>query len=274
MKHYDGKIWPVEKKPKGEIRPEIKLISRISIVDRLGKLYAQFDRLNALRGVMVKRATPVVERIKRLANRYVFFEAIARIFPRHETTADIAPTIDVTIDHAIKIDTETPLTPRPVEEIKVDRDVKFSAIANLVAYARAPVIYLKRILTPHIAKLISAAGAVADVREKIIYTILTSQALKAGSAIVKSRDNPLTATSEVEGGSATAKTVAAETEFYSDGTAEPIAAEAVAVNAYSESGIDTAVKLANWMEPVVIDGVLVLRQVYDATLTNGILEVI
>lgn len=56
-------------------------------------------------------------------------------------------------------------------------------------------------------------------------------------------------------------------------TAEPTTAAAAEAAATSQTGTRLYAKPSTWFEPVVVDGVLYLRQAVDAKVENGILEV-
>lgn len=171
-----------------------------------------------------------------------------------------------------------------------------SVYARFVAYIRAPVVHLKKVITAHFAGAVNADGAEAIGRKREAMNRAVDVS-KADAAIAKSKKNIIKS-----GVDATAYFVPAEDDFasdtafiadsmatadcdpartvFGDESCEPEKAvsfgQAPTEDANAEAETDAAysVKMAYWIDPVVVDGVLILRQAYSATQTEDVLVVV
>lgn len=183
-----------------------------------------------------------------------------------------APAKTVEIDSKILSVEEAPLSSNEAAEIVANKAEKFTAVAKLVAYYRAAVVYISNILMGHSATLSAAPGASVQYQGEF-HNEHTARADSAKVAIVESRYNRFTADSVAAGCAAPGEQTTAQEEFTAESTATADSAAAMGVNIQAATGTANAAKMATWMEPVVVDGVLILRQAYSATMNNDVLEV-
>lgn len=204
---------------------------------------------------------------------YRFLSANGIIRSRHTAEANIAPAVEIEADSAIKASKAAPLAAHPAKGISVDQKERVSVYAKLVAYRRAACVYIKQLFFKRTAELIAAPGAVAKY-SKAVKLNRTSKAIAADSAIMESRFNTIAHSYEAAGSSAPAQIVpAVESNFRATHTAKPATAKVVGVNINNALRVNHSAKMATWIDPVVVDGVLILRQAYSATQEENVLVV-
>lgn len=205
---------------------------------------------------------------------YRFVAARMQIWTGCKAKAGTAPVVEIKVDNTVPAQADTVLTACDAQEAAVNHLEKVTVFAKLVAYNRAAVVHIKKIFMAHAAKASATWGVIAK-HQTLSQLERISKATAANSSIMESRFN-------------TVKTGHKMTA--SPGMSCDMAMTAKTVNANSEAAVSTAAgagasidlampathsaKMATWIEAVVVDGVLILRQVYSATLADEILEVI
>ena len=242
-------IIPIKKFSNAGIRPILKYKTSV-------KKYSYFDAF-----------------VKKLNVIFHFLSVKSTIFEKHKSNAISAEAVDVEVYSTIQASKEAPLIPNPANGIVVNQKERLSVSAKLVAYRRAVCKYIKKLFFKTTAKLQSALGAVTKYI-KAIKLKLTSKAIAAESAIVESKFNEVQIGCEAAGSSAPAHIVPEiESTFSAERKAKASTAAVVPVNIDSLPEVAHSAKMATWIEPVVVDGMLILRQVYSATPKNNILVV-
>lgn len=191
---------------------------------------------------------------------------------RHEATAETAPAQTIKASASFTSRNEVTVNVRSAAELKVDQKVRFAPAVRLVAYARAAMAYIKGILTPHEARLVSAPGVEAEY-QKAVQLEHTAKTDVAGTTTMEARYTRFTADSEASGSTATGAITAAEMILSAEHEAKAAKASAAEVNVREALKTTHTARLVTWGDPVVVDGVLILRQVYDAEQNGEILEV-
>lgn len=176
------------------------------------------------------------------------------------------------------------------------KTIKQSHVAKLIAYIKAQAVYVKKIFTPHVSKLIAAKSALISAYRETFIVKGKYNAIGADSAIVESTESRFVAGHEATGISAGAETIEAHTEsikeeltavastatatdigilkdFKVEATAAASSATVLDVNINSLTKATHSAKMAAWGDPVLENGVLILRQAYSATQTDNVLEV-
>lgn len=198
---------------------------------------------------------------------YRFLAARQTVRQTHSAKETTAPAVTMEADSEATSRVEAPLTEQPTAEVKVDSQPYASVFARLVAYNRAAAVYIKHIFMGRTAELSAAHGAVVKYHKAMKLSRI-SEAEAAESAIMESRFNSFTAESEATASAAPAETTGAARTIPAEVTANASQADAIDVNIQTEPGTGHAAKMATWIDPVVEDGVLILRQVYSATQEN------
>lgn len=211
--------------------------------------------------------------VKKINAIYRFLSSKSELIMGHEANPTTAPAKLVEVDSTVRMDKEAPLATHPAKAITADQKERFSVYAKLVAYRRAGCRYIKKLFFKRNSKLQAAPGAVAKYAEDVKFD-RTSKAIAAESAIMESHFNTIANGYEAVGSSAPAQIVpATENTFSAEHTATAETAGTIGTDTDSTFKSAYGAKMATWQEPVVIDGVLYLRQVYSATKQNGVLEV-
>lgn len=209
---------------------------------------------------------------RRLAAIYRFLSFHDRIITKHRAKAISAPAVEMEADSKLAAELEANLTARTVADLTTDSGVKTSLTAKLVAYRRAGLRYIKGMPLKRITKLIAVPGAVAKYKKKMPLTVKI-QTTAAPGAVMESRYNRIKENHEAAAISAPAELATLETTFSVGHSTKPSTAAALSVNLDSAFAVTHSAKIVTWIEPVVIDGVLYLRQAYNATKNGDILEV-
>lgn len=212
--------------------------------------------------------------VKPLAALYRFLSSAVHIQSGHAASVLSAEATDLCADIEIKETTSAPVIAKSTADIRVASFVRISIAAKLVSYTRANASYIKGILLTRKAALQTARSAVAAYR-KHVPTVVRFAARKTDSAIMESRR------SEVKASVQTAATAVPAVNACSNAklTDEYILAAAVgAPSAAAEMQTAVAVtcraKITAWIEPVLENGILTIRQAYSAVQTDNVLEVI
>lgn len=226
---------------------------------------------------------------------YRHIAAHIRIWMGHNARIVKAPATQISVDHDIKMSANANpvLSPAqeiavmqqvkvllrsnpllsPAQEIAAKRQVQISLRANLVACKRAVAIYIKKILTPHIAKLKSCIGSVVKC-SNVINLGQTAKAVVAESAMMKSRFNKLQTGSEAVGNSAPAQIVPEiESTFTANHTAKASSGKAVDINIDSLTNVTHSAKLATWFFPEQYANTLRFFQVFSGVQSGEVLEI-
>ena len=211
--------------------------------------------------------------IKPLRVIYRFLRSVNnRIISSHRAKAIAAPATEMYLSSQINEDLNAPLIVKPAEELKTKIGLKSSAVAKMVARRLAMLRYIKGILFNPIAKLATALSAAAKYKKKIPHRakILTTY---APAAETKSRFNVIKHKGEATAVSAPAQIAGMETSFATEHTAKANTANPISINTDSAVKVNHSAKIAIWRYPVVIDGIMYLRQTYSATAENDVLVV-
>lgn len=224
-------------------------------------------------GIKFVNSTVFSGAVKKINGIYRFIVAKVKLIMGHKAKQTTAPAKLVDVDSTVQMGNEAPLDTHPANGISVDQKERVSVYARLVAYRRAGCRYIKKLFFKRKAELQAAPGAVAKYAETLNFK-RTSKAIAADSTIMESRYNTILHSYEATGSSAPAQIVP-ETEsiFSAEHTAGASTGATVGVNNDSSQKVTHNAKIATWIEPVVIDGVLYLRQTYSATLENDVLVV-
>lgn len=221
----------------------------------------------------IKKSVSFAGVIKKLNLIFRFFSAKARIVNKHKANATSALSVDAEAKSTIKASKETQISVHPSKEISVDQKERLSVSAKLNAYRRAGCRYIKKLFFKRKSKAIAAPGTIAKY-SKILKLEKSSKAISAGSSIMESQFNMIAHNHEAAGGSAPAHIVPAiENTFSAEHMAKASKGTTVDVNIDSLLNVNHDAKMVTWIEPVVVDGVLILRQAYSATKENDILVV-
>lgn len=219
-------------------------------------------------GAKIVTTTVFFGAVKRINAIYRFIAAKSALIIGRKAKPITAPATLAESENVFYSSNEAPIATHPATNATVNHVEKLSVFAGLVAYNRAACTYIKNVFMGCTANMISAVGAVAKYR-KWMQLESTYKAEAADSVIMESRFNAFTAESEAVASSAPAvDTPAVETVFTAESTATVILVGVSCVNAQEEQPTANAAKIATWAEPVVVDGVLVLRQSYSATKEN------
>jgi len=269
MSIYKGRFQQVET-PKGKFEPKKKLSVQISPITVVGNV--RIRCINALKGEMERQGT-FGGSVKRLSVRYVFLAAVVRFFDWCVAVLGTAPAKEMESDTAIQASKEAPLSADPVAEVKVNGKIRFSVLAGLVAYARAPFRHIRDILMHHVAGLTAADSAVAKFAETMkVFRKSVAEAVK--SAIAESRFNSFTNDHDALGSSApTVDIPAVETSFTTADTATGSTGTAADVGVQDEIKMATKAGLFTWFLPEYEDGALTIFQVFSGVQSADTVEV-
>lgn len=204
---------------------------------------------------------------------YRHLYAKARVVMGHKAQASAVHAETIEIESAIQTATETPLSCASAKSMQVHRKERVSVQAALSAYRRAGLAYFRRLFFGVLASPGTAPGKNVPAYRGAMRLQRKATAEAADSAIVESNTRLQTAT-EARGAVAGSETVpAVSMSFSAKHTAQPGKAAVVGANISRTFQTRHSARMATWMEPVLIDGVLYIRQAYSATMNNGVLEV-
>lgn len=203
---------------------------------------------------------------------YHLFTASGKIFFRHEAWGGTAPAQEMKADTDFVVAHDAQQIAVHTADAKANVKIGTAVYAFLVSYRRAACVYIKQLFMGLKAKAIAAPGRIARYVEAIKVG-RTSKAIAADSSIAASRDNAFLLESEAVGCTAPAIDTTVESIVVESVSATAIPAAVTAMEIQKATTTTHGAKMATWIEPVVIDGVLYLRQAYSATVENGVLVV-
>lgn len=185
---------------------------------------------------------------------------------------DDAPAKTIAADSEFHSKKEADLSTTPVHEARIDRSIQISRLAALVAYIRAAVVYISKILTGRYAKLSSAPGAGTKYEEEF-QIVRRSEAEAADSAIVESKHNRFTAESEAAGSAADIESVETETEFTAESNATADAVDGKEANIQTMTGTASAAKMYAWFFAEFENAKLSIIQAFSGIQSGNVLEI-
>lgn len=203
---------------------------------------------------------------------YRFVAASVAVLTGRKSKAITAPAQEIEADSAPVAGVDAPLTARPVQEVTAHARPHAAVWARLAAYNRAAAVYIVKIFTGRLSRAVAAPGVLTEYRKRMDLERV-SKAETAGSAIMESRFNSFTSKDEALANTAPAEETATHRVTPAAHTAKTTTAAAVSVPIDSPIMAAPSAKMATWIDPVVIDGILYLPQAYSATKNGNILEV-
>lgn len=163
------------------------------------------------------------------------------------------------------------VTTASAAEISFGKEMRAKIASTLVAYRRAAMEYVRRTGTKLLGKLRSTAGKNATAIRKVtaqLLALLVSAAVKIlhlGNMIWMAAASKLDTSGT--------KSVTAARAMENETGINPANVAGIAVNGSPVAAAVYMATLGTWTYPEVVDGVLVIRQVYSAEVKNNRLEV-
>ena len=241
---------------KGRIR-KINLIEPLEVVFSLFKPYtAALQCRGFFSGI-----------IHKLDVLYTFISAKLKIVIQLRFRPTTAPAETFEIDTAFREETDAQLLAQPAEEITIDQREKATVLMRLVSYKRAGIEFIKSLFVKKKFNLISAPGVGIKYTEALAVERKTDIDA-VGSAIIESRYNEVKVGVDVSAETAPAVCGEAHWSVPVELETNVSTAESVDVGIEAENAVCCRFFMATWIDPVVVDGVLILRQAYSATQTE------
>lgn len=225
---------------------------------------------------------------------YRFLAASVGVLNGRKARAGTAPAQEIEADSATVADVDAPLTPQPAADLDADgrataqvaapltprlgkrltayKKAPFARYAELVAYKRAPLTYIRNIITGRVAGLLAGPGKVAAFL-RTTAARLTSKAVAAGSAIMESRFNQSPAGVSVNGATAPAEETAASVAFVAGKVAAPVSAATQDANIQRIVNVSVKAAPYMWFLPEQTDNTLSLFQVFSGVQSGNALEI-
>lgn len=212
--------------------------------------------------------------VKPLAALYRFLSSAVHIRSDYTTPMLSADAIEMHTDTDIEEAATAPVLAKDTADILAVSSVRLSIAAKLVSYARANARYIKSVLLARKAALQTAHSAVAAYR-KHVPTVVRFAAAAADSAIMESRWSEVKASVQTAA-TATPAVNACNNAKLTDEYVLAAAAGAPSFAAETQTAVAVTccAKVTAWIEPVLENGILTIRQAYSAVQTDDVLEVI
>ena len=193
-----------------------------------------------------------------------WIKALSRIIAGQNAQLETAPAVTADAVTAVQVHKEAPLSSDPAKDMSVDSIITMSPWARLVAYARAPFVYISEALMCHLSRLTLADSAAARCRKQMqLERISTAEA--AESAIMESQFNSFTAESKGTAYSApTVDTTAVETVFTTEDTATANRAAVTDVEAREAVGTVVSAGMFAWFMPEQAGNRVKIYQAFSA----------
>lgn len=270
MSMYKGTIQHFDTSPKGKLTRKQKF--KVLISHTTTRLNVRFRFISGLKGTITSPESLGCF-VKRLSVRHVFFAAVNRIFHRYNGTLDTAPADTYEADTMIKVDHESRIAADPVAEVEADKKTRVSRLAKLVAYARAPFVYIMDNFMSHVANVVSVAGAVAKSIKTATFK-RKSLALRAEAVLNRSRDNEPQFDVDFKCATVPGTCGQPEEDVVDVGLkAEVIPATVADVGVRKKVGVVAEAGLLTWFLPEYENGTLTIFQTFSGVQSGKCLEV-
>lgn len=232
--------------------------------------------------------------IKKVYVAFCFFKAKKRVRVKHDANLSAVSIAEMKAPKKAKDRINAPLINAGTESTAARSSVKASTTARLVAYFKGNLAFIKKIFTPHEASLTTVKSAVASYQEEVEMKS-TADIQAADTAICQSvnkiecqvkaagivADTNTTAVNKIikpkvkaAGSTAVTSNASIVKEIKAETTAAAVAARAAEISIHAVPKVSHTAKLAMWGDPVLENGVLILKQAYSATQNDDVLEVI
>lgn len=264
-----GKIQRVESY-RATITPEpLELTAEIA---QVGQITGKVQKVPGFSGVMfLKRTYSAV--IEAAQAAYRFLKARSKIIAGHKATADAAPGAEIKADRITASRVAAEVCAHDAEEMQATRKVGVSVLSRLVAYNRAAVVHLAKIITGKKAEATTAEGISASYHETAILERTYNAEAAPGKKAGCKREIQLSVVSTGSAASAVAGGASRYTCTETQAQAGAAETQALAVDMNADT-VECSAMAVFWIYPEVVDGVLILRQAYSATQTDDVLEVV
>lgn len=234
-------------------------------------LHGKFRKVRPDMGGKIAHIPTFTALIKLRGIIWRFLDAPAKIVTKLKAQISFSHGEDGSFTESIQLHRQANASHHTAKATAAGKSVKGELLANFVSYRRAALVNVKSIATGLLGKMQSAAGKAAmSVRNMItrLLALLVSAAVEVlhlGNMIWMAAASKLDifSTKPV----ATARTMKYETGI------NPANVVGVTVNASPAATAVYMATLGTWTYPEVVDGVLVIRQVYSAEVKNNRLEV-
>lgn len=163
------------------------------------------------------------------------------------------------------------VTTASAAEISFGKEMRAKIASTLIAYRRAAMEYVRRIGTKLLSKLRSTAGKNANAIRKMASRLLALLACAAVKILHLGNMIRTAAGSNLDTSGTMAVTAARA--MSNETVINPVNVTGIAANVSPAAVAAHMATLGTWTYPEVVDGVLVIRQVYNAEVKNNRLEV-
>ena len=247
------------------------------------KLKAKIAKADSVLNVKFNTAKNYITNIKnttifngivtRLNLTYRFIFAKSAIITKSEAKTRTAPAVEIEADSEVKASKSAPISTHPAMGIAVNQKEKVSVYAKLVAYRRAGLVFIKKILMPHTAKLTASPGVLTKYREIMGFNV-DSKAGTADSTILESRNNKFATGYNAVGSSAPAQIVpVTEAKFTETHTAKASTAAVVPVDIDSAFKISHIARLYAWFLPDIDGHTMTIYQTFSGVQSGDAVEI-
>lgn len=210
-------------------------------------------------------------KIKEVLILYRWLEVARRLMMTRRSDASIAPASDTVIDNTSPTSHRTEAASEDTSEITAKKRVSILRLAKAAAYIRAVPITVKRIFLLRRSGAISADGMEA-ISKKITPLILTRKALGADSESIKGKRTVCLARN-ADAGTGMGQDAEIDRMIVLAGIADMNAGGTTRPNISRMLQIKTQAAPSLWDYPQKGNGVLYLKQAYNATTEGTILKV-
>ena len=181
------------------------------------------------------------------------------------------PATDLEIDEAISFDNDVKPTADPASEIKSTKINRMIKTIGLQAYIKVEPVFNKAITVGRKIGLLSSPGAVGKYIE-ILRLGRKSLAVQARGVIARSYNKFVSGYKAIALKADTSGGVA--TKYLNNGKeAGAVSGEGIFVNIDNSIDDGSSAKIVYWIDPVVEDGILYIRQAFSASRNGSELEV-
>lgn len=211
-------------------------------------------------------------KVKRVWEAFIFFDAITNVFMKLKSALISAPAGEMDADKKAQTKMNAPLVDQPSKAMEAKSNFVTSLSATLHAFMRAPAVTIANIFASIKAMMTSSVGSVFK-HQTEMPMIHDSEMQSADTSILKHASN---SGNEIKADGITAYSgvTSAEKESTSELKAAASANESATANMNGKAQNEHYSRVNTWYPPELVDGVLYIRQAYEATQTeNGILEV-
>lgn len=209
--------------------------------------------------------------VRKLYILYRFFTAKARLVIKRKAKMASAPAKELEAARVIKAHKEAPLVSKTPKEMTVNSAFRTSVSARLIAYYRAPFVFIRKICTAHTVKMKTVKGAVAKYLKKTKLQHI-SQMETADSAILESK-NSVVCEVKAAGSSAPPMIAAVDNKFIAKSKASASAAGIMSANIQSVEKVKHHARLFAWFAYEQEGDTLTMYQVFSGVQSGDALEV-